>query len=313
MRAFHGVAAGTVALVVLGACGGGGDANGPGGGAGLTARINGAQWQADPIGTVASAVAGVPGGILVTGSQFEGGVTQSVTITLYNISGPGTYALGVSSDVFGGIGQVGEGTSAGGGNGWITDNTGDAGAVTITTLGGGRIAGSFEFVADTGHRNTVGGVRTVTDGHFDLPLTGTLVPVPVNKGSKVSAQYGARYYNAWNVFGLLQDNTGGAGFQFSSTTKTDGLSIVLGGVTAPGTYSLSNSNPVRLVIAGHNGGDAAHCCWGSNAGDVGSVTITSLTASRVTGTISATLQPVAGKPATTPLVISDAAFDVGIQ
>jgi hypothetical protein len=46
---------------------------------------------------------------------------------------------------------------------------------------------------------------------------------------------------------------------------------------------------------------------------VGSVTITSLSADRVKGTFSATLQPVPGKPATTPLTVASGTFDVGLQ
>ena len=46
--------------------------------------------------------------------------------------------------------------------------------------------------------------------------------------------------------------------------------------------------------------------------DVGTITITSLTPSRVKGLLTATLRPTPGKPATTPLVITDGTFDVGI-
>jgi hypothetical protein len=220
----------------------------------------------------------------------------------------------VSSDVFGGIGQVGEGTGGGNSSSWITENTGTAGTITISKLSGGRIVGTVAYVADPGQNNNVGGTRTVTDGSFDLAFTGTLVPVPANKGSKVSAMFGGQPYNAWSVNGLLQDHLGGAGFQFSSSTKLHGLSVLLSGVTTPGSYTISHTSPVRSVGAGRNGGDADHCCWGGggSALDVGTITITSLTATRVKGILTATLQPSPGTAATTPLVITDAAFDVGI-
>ncbi len=316
MRALPLVLAGTATLLVLGACGGGGDSNGPGGStSGFTAKINGQSWEALPISIVAQAIAGVPGGVLVLGSQTTGAVSQGLTISLYNITGPGTYALGVSSDVFGGIGQVGEGNGGGNANSWITENTGTAGTITITKLSGGRIAGTFSYVAEPGQNNAVGGTRTVTDGEFDLEFTGTIAPVPANVGSVVSALFGGQLYNAWSVFGLLQDDLGGPGFQFSTSTKEHGLSILLGGVTAPGTYTISHTSPVRSIGAGRNGGDANHCCWGGggSALDVGTITITSITATRVKGTITATLQPSPGKPATTPLVITNGTFDVGIQ
>jgi hypothetical protein len=66
-----------------------------------------------------------------------------------------------------------------------------------------------------------------------------------------------------------------------------------------------------MVTAGVNGGDASSCCWGGNAGDTGTIVITSLTPARVKGTFSGTLQPPTGKPATTPLVITDGVFDLG--
>lgn len=303
----------TAALIFLGACG---DSGGPGGGsAGFTARVDGQAWAADPIGTVAQAVPGVPGALTVLGTQTSGSGSLGLTITLYNVSSPGTYALGVSSDIFGGTGQVGQGTGTpGSANSWITENTGTAGSVTLTTLGGGRIVGTFSYVAEPGQNNSVGGTRTVTDGRFDLEFKGTLAPVPANKGSKVTAQFDGQLYNAWSASGLLQDHLGGPGFQFSTTTKLHGLSILLSGVTAPGTYSLSNTGPVRIMTAGRNGGDAGHCCWGggSTGMDVGTITITSLTPSRVKGSLTATLRPTPGKPATTPLVITDGTFDVGI-
>jgi hypothetical protein len=117
------------------------------------------------------------------------------------------------------------------------------------------------------------------------------------------------------VNGLLQDHLGGAGVQVSTTTKDHGISLLLSGVTAPGTYSLSSTGAARIISAGHNGGDAHHCCWGggSSGADVGTIAITSLTAARVRGTFSATLQPVPGKPATSPLTVTNGTFDVGIR
>lgn len=300
---------GTAAVAAIGACGGGGDSSGPSGGSGFTARIDGVAWEALPISIAANPVNAIPGALLITGAESNGNTSKAITLSLYNVTGPGTYALGVSSTVFGGIGQVGDA-----GQSWITDNIGTAGTVTITTLTASRIVGTFEFTAVPGLQNTVGGDRVVTNGRFDLPFGGALTPVPANVGSKVIASLGGTTYNAWSVSGLLQDHLGGAGFQFSSTTKDHGVSILLSGVTQPGTYTLSNTGAIRLVSAGHNGGDANHCCWGGgNTGnDVGSITITSITADRVKGTLTATLQPVPNKPATTPLVITDASFDVGI-
>lgn len=302
-------AVGLLGLAATGACGGGGDSNGPGSGSGLTARVDGQPWEATPISIAANPIHGLPGALLILGTETSGGVSRSITLTLQNISGPGTYPLGVGSNVIGGTGLYGEA-----GDGWVTDSKGTAGTAHITTLTASHIAGTFEFVAQPGQNNSVTEDRIITNGRFDLPFGGALDAVPANQGSAVTATLGSEAYIAWSVNGLLQDHLGGAGFQFSSSTSDHGLSVLLSGVTTPGTYTLSSTGAVRIVSAGHNGGDANHCCWGGGGSglDAGSVTITSIDGDRVKGSITATLQPQAGKPALTPLVVTDAAFDVGI-
>jgi hypothetical protein len=269
------------------------------------------SWEPEPLSIAAQAVPGVPGGLLITGTQSVPGGSFGLIITLFNISGPGTYPLGVSSEVFGGTGQVGQL-----GNSWITENTGNEGSVTITRLSGGRIVGTFHYTADPGQNNNVGGTRNVTNGQFNLPFTGNLVPVPANQGSSVTATFGANTpYTAWSVNGLLQDHLGGAGFQFSSTTKEHGLSVLISGAIADGdVFTINHNSPgVVSIGAGRNGGDASHCCWGGSGSalDVGTITITSITADRVQGHLSATIQPNTSAPATTPLTV-DADFDVAI-
>lgn len=312
MRQF-GIVALTAAAV---ACGGDdGDNGGGGGGSGFTAVVAGDPWEAEPISISAAANAGVQGTIIIVGSDNSGGVNRSITLTFYNVRGPGTYALGVGSDVYGGRASTGESTGPGGdADLWSTPNTGVAGTATLTQVSGGRVKGTFSFTGEAGEDNIVLGDRTVTNGQFDLELTGTLATLPANQGSKVTATINGRSYNAWSVNGLLTDHTGGAGFRFSTSTRDDGLSIELEGITAPGTYAISDVVPLRVVIVGKNGGDAEHCCWGLNAGgDVGTITVTSYSADRVQGTFSGTLQPQPGKPATTPLVVTQGTFDVGIQ
>jgi hypothetical protein len=295
-------------LVVAAGCGGG---SGGGGGSGFTAKVDGKEWAAEPIGVTASA-GGVPGGLVVVGSQTAGGVTTGLTISLGDITGPGTYALGVGPGVYGGLGSVGEGTGGGKAIVWQTPLSGLAGSITITAVGDGRLVATFAYQAEADKRNTAGGTRSVTDGRIDLPLRGTLPPVPEDQGSKLSAVLGGARYNAWTVTARLKDITGGPGVLIDSTSAENAVSLSLSAVTAPGSFTFSNRDPVRAIVVGKNGGDASHCCWGLNAGnDVISVTITSLTPARVKGTFSGTLQPQPGKPATAPLVITDGTFDVG--
>jgi hypothetical protein len=248
-------------------------------------------------------VAGVPGGVVITGTESGSQVTLS--LTLWNITGPGSYALGVGPTVYGGIGQMSDANGA-----WETPLDGVSGTVTITTLSGGRIRGTFEYIVAPGVGNSAIGTRTITNGAFDLPFQGTLVPVPDKMGGSVTATLGGKAYGAWLIVSLPP---GGGGVEFSTTNSENALTIILTGITTTGTYNLSNTAPTRLMIAGLNGGTASNCCWGVNAGgDVGTVTVTSFTATRVKGTFSATLQPQPGAPATTPLLVTNGTFDVGL-
>jgi hypothetical protein len=300
------------ALVLSLGCGSGAGAGG-GGGSGFTAVIDGKPWAAEPIGVTARPNLGVPGGFIVVGAQTAGGVSSGLTIELNAVAGPGHYPLGVGLGVFGGSASVGEGMGGGNSTRWETALDGLGGSIDITTLGGGRIVATFEFLAVPDKRNTVGGTRHVTQGKIDLPYMGALSAVPDNVGGKVSAKLNGMPYNAYAVDGRLMDFMGGAGVAFDSHSSLNGLDLMMVGVTAMGSYPISNAAPQRSITAGRNGGDTSSCCWGQNAGgDSGTITVTSLTTTRVKGTFSGTLQPQPGKPATTPLVITDGVFDVGI-
>jgi hypothetical protein len=277
---------------------------------GFTARVNGKSWAAEPVGVTALA-GGVPGGVVITGSQTLEGVNTGLTISLNDIAGPGTYALGVGQGVYGGHASVGEGAGGGNANVWETPLSGVAGSITITTIGDGRLVATFAYETAPDRANIAGGARSVSDGRIDLPLTGKLPAVPDNQGSKLYAVLDGKPYNAYAVSTILMDITGGPGVRIDSHSSENAVSINLSAVTGPGTFSSSNRDPVRAITAGING-DAAVCCWGLNAGnDDITVTITSLTPARVKGTFSGTLQPQPGKPATAPLQITDGAFDVG--
>lgn len=252
--------------------------------------------------------------MMVIGSQTKGAKNTGITITLNDITGPGTYALGVGSGVYGGTASVGESTdSTGNANVWQTPLDGVSGTFTIATLTATHLTATFEYVTAADDNNDIGGTRTVTEGEIDLPFAGALKPVPENEGGKVSATLGGTPYNAWSINGSLLDFTGNAGVNISTSSAVNTLSLMLQGVTAPGSYAVSDEQPNRTIIVGKNGGDATHCCWGLNAGgDTGTITITSLTPARVKGTFSGTLQPQPGKAATTPLIVTDGTFDVGI-
>jgi hypothetical protein len=296
--------------LLLCACDGGG--TGSDGGAGFTAKIDGKDWSATEIGTTAMVVAGVPGTLIISGSDGAEPNSRSITLSLYNVRGPGRYPLGVSTHVVGGIGQTAEAAGAGGdADDWITPGTGDDGLVEITALGGGRIQGTFFFTADSGRGNSSGVPRTVTEGRFDLALTGTLATLKENKGSTFTARLGGTHYNAATVLAFPLDFTGQPGIRISTATSLHGVSLELQGVTETGTYALTNTQPIRTITAGHTGGDAAHCCWQTAAGDAGEIRVTYLDSNRVKGTFRGVIKPTAGKSATAPLEILEGSFDVG--
>lgn len=303
-------------LIAAVGCGDGTDAGGSSSdsGSSFTATVNGTAWAAEPVGVRVTG-GGLPGGVVISGSRTTGGIVTSLTIILNSITGPGTYALGVGLGVYGGSASVGESTgNTGAANHWATALNGVAGQIVITTFSASRIVATFRYetVADT--KTTAAGTRTVTDGKINLPVTVTILPVPDKIGAKLSAVLGGKPYNAWAVSADLRDFTGGAGVSINSHSSENRLNLSLVGVTTPGSYAISNSAPQRTIVAGTNGGDAAHCCWGQNAGgDVGTTIITSVTATRVKGTFSGTIQPQPGKPATAPLVITDGAFDIGVN
>jgi hypothetical protein len=283
--------------------GGGGNGNGSGGGVRMSAEIDGASWSADP---AVLGIVGVPyvqaGTYAVTG--VGRGATQTVVLQLYNIRGAGTYPLGVGVSVAGGSGLVSDLTG-----GWSTPASGDAGTIEFTVLTESRMAGTFNFVAEA-LSGTATGTVEVTDGRFDLPVKpqGTVGPVPDNLGSKVSATLNGEAFNAAQVsttdpgqipgiFTIVADNSG------------YGISLSLASVTEPGTYEL-NGDAARTMGVTGDGTDPTICCWTSNPGGSGSVTITSLTVARVQGTFSATLVPSFGSPFTGELIV-EGTFDNG--
>ncbi|MCC6243740.1 MAG: hypothetical protein IT353_12930, partial [Gemmatimonadaceae bacterium] len=104
---------------------GGGSQTGPGttpSTSRFRATIDGAAWSS----LSSTAAAGPGGNFTLIGSQVGASVT-SLTLSLYSIGAPGTYPLGVSGNVVGGIGTVVTAPST-----WLTPLSGAAGTVTIT-------------------------------------------------------------------------------------------------------------------------------------------------------------------------------------
>lgn len=274
----------------------------------MSATIDGQPWAASASSVSAQALGSIPGAFVLTGTQIKSSTDVSVmSFSLYNISGPGTYDLGVTSTMFGGTVLFVEG-----GAGWLTELSGLAGTVTITALTPTRIAGTFNFeaIASTGGAS---GTRTVTSGEFDLPLQsgGSLLPVPESAGSRVSASLNGTAWNGASIaLGYANES-----LAFSTGNTDFFVTLVASAIAAPGVYPLNNGIPMRSVRV-TNGTDAAtetNCCWDSGqAGASGSVTITSITADRIVGSFSVMLPPDPGSAASSNMVIANGLFDLGL-
>jgi hypothetical protein len=253
---------------------------------------------------VAKVASGAPCTYLIEGTQVISSTDELVIqIIFYNLAGPGTYPIGVGPSVLGAVAQVAQV-----GKVWSTPSTGAAGTVTITALTPTRIAGMFEFVAGPYLLST--GTKTVTNGQFDLTLPGTALPtLPANAGSRVSASLDGA---AWNAATVVALNASGS-LSIAANNDDYQLSFTLIGVSAPGTYALSDTTYTRSVSVspGPKGAPNGNCCWGFGTGQFGTITITSVTASRMAGTFEVTLPPTGGGSATSPIEITSGVFDVG--
>jgi len=233
-------------LAAVGACGGGGTNGGggpPPGSGTMTATIDGQAFASDSQAATATAASTLPGSYFLTGTKVTSTTNYlTLTIALYNIAATGTYPLGVTSTIFGGHGGVFQVSGAGTVASWDTPLSGASGMVTVSTLTANRIAGTFAFTAAP----TVGSTSTriVTDGSFDLPVTGSAGTMRPNAGSSMTARLNGTSWTAAAVVivgyssGLLAFGGG-----TSAGNPTYQLNFTLGPLTGPGTYPFTRLGP----------------------------------------------------------------------
>ena len=120
-------------------------------------------------------------------------------------------------------------------------------------------------------------------------------------------------------------NAAGGAIQFSSSATINGMAWVannstytLGvnttGFVGVGTYGVSDpiaGDAIVSLIGPANSGCTGNPCWNSLVSGVGTFTVTSLTATRMKGTLTVTMQPTAGSTATAPIDVN-VTFDIGI-
>lgn len=304
-----------VGAALLVACGGGGstgpddddDDDNNGGGNGnprFTATVDGAPFTASAGAGSILAIQHAPksGGYLVSGQSGTG----TILLTLNYITGPGTFPLGVDAVTVPG-GFAGITTSVGG---WTTPISGAAGTVTITALTPTRIAGTFSF---TGSLTTGGdtGTKTVTAGQFDAPMAANS-PIAVltdSMGSTMAMSLGGQ---AWNA-AIVSGQTTQTHMALSGINNLQTMIFTIPKPTATGTYQLSNQ-PGSILMAWDPNAVApagARCCYGV-LGDVGTLTITHLSTTRVRGSVTATLTAQPGTAASGTLTVSGGTFNIGL-
>lgn len=284
-----------LAISLTAACGGTGT-TGPSGNANFTASIDNTPWASQALVTQA---VGAAGGIFTIVGSSGGSTPTSMSITLYHIGAPGTYPLGVSGVVPGGIATLAVGT-----NTYSTPLTGAAGQVVITSVSATRIAGSFQFTAAP----TLGSAanKSVTSGQFDLTVTGNgNITVAPNAGSKYGGTVGGLPWNAAVVVMVAAPSSGTLTIGASNTLYN--INLIISGYTGTGTYPLGTGVQRSVTVIGMN----PTRTWGGTGLGSGNVIVTSATASRIVGTINITLQSGVASPGpgTMTLVVN---FDVGV-
>ena len=165
---------------------------------------------------------------------------------------------------------------------YAVDFTGDRGSVTITSLTATRIAGTFNFVAPPSLGSGAPGVKTVTNGSFDVALPNTFtLPAADNMGNTITATLNGQPWTGATVVGVGNLGTGSfslGGMTSDNTAANSSLSVNLVTSTVVSAGNTYDQTGVSLQVDG----SGTNCCWGG-AGTVTSVTINSLTATRVSG------------------------------
>lgn len=254
----------------------------------FTAKIDGAQWQATLAVTVQNLA---PGLYSITGFRSSGSNPYTMVLSLSNIRGPGTYAMGVGVQIPGGTGLLSLPPSGG----WTSALNGVSGEIVITTLTTTRMVATFRFTATPQAGST--GAREVTEGKLDLPVVGTGGVALANQGSIVSGTLATGAFNAAAASVIVSGASPNQTLSLVANNGTQNLSITIAGLSGAGTYQSSNANPIRQVGVSGIGGNLT-ATWSTAVGGSATVVVTGFTASRIIGTFTGSLSPGPGASGT---------------
>lgn len=278
--------------------------SGPDGEDGITnmsAKIDGVTWSPE---VSVTAINAAPGLYSITGFRSTGANNYSMVFALYNIKGPGKYALGVTPSIFGGSANLSRPPA----DGWTTPLNGVAGEINITTLTATRMVAQFNFDTSPILQGSSGNPK-VTEGVMDIPVSGTGGLALPHQGGTFIGNIGGAF--AASGTAVILSNAGGANpvLTLTGSNGTRGITISLSNMTGPATYALGATTPVRTISVSGAPGNLQATWASQGAGGSGTVTISTITASRITGSFTATLVPLAGGAAGNLAVSGE--FDVG--
>lgn len=286
-------------LLTFAACGGDGPTDPEDGDYYIRATINGQNWNSAPNQVFSGASGPIPGSLFFQGASLSG-TTQGMAISLSRITGPGQYLLGMNI----GTGSGGIVTYTNGTASYSTRLDGAAGTINITEISSTAVAGTFEFTAHP----TVGSAPhvTVTNGQFRAPLSqGFQVATQEQRGSSITATFGGALTGPFVGATVGRAGAPATLITMNGNNLTYTVSLALSNVAATGAVPLQETLPIRSVTVMRNGETGR---WGGTANDVGTLTVTSLTATRIQGTFSGTLAPTLG--AVGDLQITNGQFDI---
>lgn len=253
----------------------------------ITATIDGEAFSASALTIQASAnTSQLKGGLIFAGSTITQ-PSRALLISLGRISGPGTYPLGVNT-----------GTNAGGtlslvvgSQTWWTPLMGDEGTITITSMDGGRVRGTFTATLQPLAGTSGTGTIEVTNGQFNVPINpGYTAPAADDRGSTISGSIGGQEFHGATVQGFADGGT-----VIVSASTDEYLMTITMAPAEVGTLplSLNGAIPLRTVSVVRSAAFGTGS-WGTLQGASGSITISGLTANRIAGSTTVNLTGTGG-------------------
>jgi len=251
--------------------------NNNGGGNSFTAVIDGSNWTSSQMTIQLTGDAGNPQASPLVISGYENASGFSVQLFLGFIGSTGSYPLGVNAgSTAGGTAQVVHAPDI-----WMTPFSGAAGSLEVTTLTATRIAGTFAFTADA-LLSALPAQRSVTNGAFDITVSGGLPALPTRAGSTMRATIDG---GAWNGATIVALNPGAGSFSVSGTNTAYSFTVTPKQPVAAGN-SYGIPSQISLTVIRTGTADS----WAAIGGaDIGTWTIDSFTAAGMSGSFSGTI------------------------